>query len=272
MEQRALAAEETDDIQSLLDDIGRLPPDSKLASLRSSARCATRRRLPADHGVHPIYRHHGLSFARNSARDPDLRLLCFSGRGGEVSAADGTWRRIGRDDAKRRFRNGEADLLLCTDAAAEGLNFQFCGALVNYDMPWNPMRVEQRIGRIDRLGQKYPVIRIINLHYDGYRRDRRLPGAAQTHRPVRNGGRAPATDSCTASARNRWRCALWSRTRAGRTCQRRGRLLSNRRAKLSVAASTSTMHWNEDVTMPDSGSPSPILMEDLDRVISSRGL
>jgi hypothetical protein len=54
---------------------------------------------------------------------------------------------------------------VCTDAAAEGLNFQFCGALVNYDMPWNPMRVEQRIGRIDRLGQEHPEIRIVNLHY-----------------------------------------------------------------------------------------------------------
>ena len=52
----------------------------------------------------------------------------------------------------------------CTDAAAEGLNFQFCGALVNYDMPWNPMRVEQRIGRIDRLGQDHPAIRIVNLY------------------------------------------------------------------------------------------------------------
>jgi hypothetical protein len=55
--------------------------------------------------------------------------------------------------------------LFCTDAAAEGLNFQFCGALINYDMPWNPMRVEQRIGRIDRLGQAYPDIRIVSLHY-----------------------------------------------------------------------------------------------------------
>jgi hypothetical protein len=56
-------------------------------------------------------------------------------------------------------------VLLCTDAASEGLNFQFCGALINYDMPWNPMRVEQRIGRVDRLGQRYPNIRVVNLHY-----------------------------------------------------------------------------------------------------------
>ncbi len=98
-------------------------------------------------------------------REGDLRIMCFSGRGGEVANNDDTWRVISRDDVKRRFREGAADVLLCTDAAAEGLNFQFCGALINYDMPWNPMRVEQRIGRIDRLGQAYPDIRIVNMHY-----------------------------------------------------------------------------------------------------------
>src|SRR5262249_37835394 len=95
-----------------------------------------------------------------------FRVICFSGRGGEVLGKDSYWRTISRDDVKRIFRQGQSDILLCTDAAAEGLNFQFCGALINYDMPWNPMRVEQRIGRIDRLGQRFPVIRVINLHYD----------------------------------------------------------------------------------------------------------
>ena len=61
-------------------------------------------------------------------------------RGGEIRSSGGDWSTVGRDEVKRRFREGEADLLLCTDAAAEGLNFQFCGALINYDMPWNPMR------------------------------------------------------------------------------------------------------------------------------------
>jgi superfamily II DNA/RNA helicase len=55
---------------------------------------------------------------------------------------------------------------VCTDAAAEGLNFQFCGALVNFDSPWNPMRIEQRIGRVDRLGQQFPRIAIVNLMYE----------------------------------------------------------------------------------------------------------
>ena len=55
------------------------------------------------------------------------------------------------------------------------------GALINYDMPWNPMRVEQRIGRIDRLGQAHPAIRIVNLHQDSDRY--KLANCTQT-RPV----------------------------------------------------------------------------------------
>jgi len=47
-----------------------------------------------------------------------------------------------------------ADILISTDTGAEGLNFQFCANLINYDLPWNPMSVEQRIGRLDRIGQK----------------------------------------------------------------------------------------------------------------------
>jgi hypothetical protein len=109
-----------------------------------------------------------MDFLRDElAAKTTLRVMCFSGRGGEVRETDGRWRTISREEAKRRFRTGQADVLLCTDAASEGLNFQFCGSLINYDMPWNPMRVEQRIGRIDRLGQQHAKIRIVNLHYEG---------------------------------------------------------------------------------------------------------
>jgi hypothetical protein len=108
-----------------------------------------------------------MDFLRDQLRaTPGLRMMCYSGRGGEIPIGDAEWAVIPRDQAKRRFKNAEADVLLCTDAAAEGLNFQFCGALVNFDLPWNPMRIEQRIGRIDRVGQRYPKIRIVNLQYD----------------------------------------------------------------------------------------------------------
>lgn len=56
----------------------------------------------------------------------------------------------------------DARILISTDAGGEGLNLQFCHVVVNYDMPWNPMRLEQRIGRVDRIGQAHTV-RAINL-------------------------------------------------------------------------------------------------------------
>lgn len=52
-----------------------------------------------------------------------------------------------------QFRN-DSQILISTDTGAEGLNLQFCSVLINYDLPWNPMSVEQRIGRLDRIGQK----------------------------------------------------------------------------------------------------------------------
>ncbi len=59
------------------------------------------------------------------------------------------------------FRN-EATIMIATEAAAEGVNLQFCSLLVNYDLPWNPQRIEQRIGRCHRYGQKYDVV-VVNF-------------------------------------------------------------------------------------------------------------
>ena len=165
LQQQALVFEEKSDIESLLARIQKLPPDTKLETLKT-----TIEKLQQE-GYKQVMVFtqftDTMDFIRKELwRLPNLSLMCFSGRGGEIPTADGGWRVISRDDAKRRFREGQADVLLCTDAAAEGLNFQFCGALVNYEMPWNPMRVEQRIGRIDRLGQQYPNIKIINLQYE----------------------------------------------------------------------------------------------------------
>ena len=70
-----------------------------------------------------------------------------------------------REAVVRQFRERPEGILLCTETAAESLNFQFCSAIINYDIPWNPMRLEQRIGRIDRIGQEKPVIRIVHLFY-----------------------------------------------------------------------------------------------------------
>jgi ERCC4-related helicase len=94
------------------------------------------------------------------------QIACYSGRGGELYQ-NGQWRNFPKEQIKTQFREGIIKILLCTESASEGLNLQTCGVLINYDMPWNPMRVEQRIGRLDRIGQIYDTVRIHNFYYDG---------------------------------------------------------------------------------------------------------
>ncbi|HFE66193.1 MAG TPA: hypothetical protein ENJ93_02935, partial [Chloroflexi bacterium] len=92
------------------------------------------------------------------------KVACYSGRGGETWNGI-TWVPTPKEVVKNRFREGEIKILLATESASEGLNLQTCGVLINYDMPWNPMRVEQRIGRIDRIGQTYEQVWIYNYFY-----------------------------------------------------------------------------------------------------------
>jgi ATP-dependent helicase HepA len=80
---------------------------------------------------------------------------------GEVADED-------RADLRRRFalpkeEAAALDVLLSSEVGCEGLDFQFCDFLINYDLPWNPMRIEQRIGRIDRYGQKSEAVAIVNF-------------------------------------------------------------------------------------------------------------
>jgi superfamily II DNA or RNA helicase len=167
MSAQALRQEEAGSIRHLLGMVKILPPDTKLGRLIG----VLERLQEAGHRQVMVFSQYGdtMNFLREALAQEGARtgwrVMSYSGEGGGVRDAGGSWSTISRDEAKRQFRAGKADILVCTDAAAEGLNFQFCGALVNYDMPWNPMRVEQRIGRIDRLGQKFEQIQILNLHY-----------------------------------------------------------------------------------------------------------
>ncbi len=163
-ETQALLVEETDEIATLIEEIARLPVDSKARRLVTELDDLRNSGYPQ--AIVFTQFTDTMDFLRDHlAGETDRSVICFSGRGGEVRSPDGRWKVISREEVKKRFREGRAEILVCTDAAAEGLNFQFCGALINYDMPWNPMRVEQRIGRIDRLGQRFADIRIVNLHY-----------------------------------------------------------------------------------------------------------
>ena len=65
------------------------------------------------------------------------------------------------------FRETESSVMIMTPVGSEGLDYQFCSNLVNYDLHWNPMKIEQRIGRIDRIGQKKKIVSIYNFHVIG---------------------------------------------------------------------------------------------------------
>src|SRR5205823_8208637 len=64
-------------------------------------------------------------------------------------------------DALDAFRRGRIDVLVCTDLAAEGLNLQRAGAVVHYDIPWNPVKLDQRNGRAWRIGQQRPSVQAV---------------------------------------------------------------------------------------------------------------
>lgn len=85
---------------------------------------------------------------------------------------NGEFVRTSRGELKSRIWHGEIRLLLGTDAASEGLNLQVFGSLINLDLPWNPTRLEQRKGRIQRIGQMYDEIWVYNMRYKDSVEDR----------------------------------------------------------------------------------------------------
>nr|WP_256368745.1 helicase-related protein [Ruegeria sp. HKCCD4332] len=107
--------------------------------------------------------------------DPELKVLVFTefvptqamlaefleSRGFSVATLNGGLDLAARGRAQRAFSK-DVRILISTDAGGEGLNLQFCHVIINFDMPWNPMRVEQRIGRVDRIGQPH-IVRAINF-------------------------------------------------------------------------------------------------------------
>jgi superfamily II DNA or RNA helicase len=111
--------------------------------------------------------------------DADLKVLVFTefvptqqmlaeflgNRGFSVVCLNGSLDLDQRCEVQRAFAE-DARVLVSTDAGGEGLNLQFCHVVFNYDLPWNPMKLEQRIGRVDRIGQTH-VVRAQNLALEG---------------------------------------------------------------------------------------------------------
>ena len=102
---------------------------------------------------------------RDEFANMDIGLYAGSNRSGFWR--NGHFQRCERNTLKERVRAGDLKLLLGTDAASEGLNLQRLGTLINIDLPWNPTRLEQRKGRIQRIGQIREEVWIANLRYLG---------------------------------------------------------------------------------------------------------
>lgn len=116
------------------------------------------------------------------------KVVQFSGsnNGAEATAIYQAWlkKNIGSDQVTgssqvdrrtaliEHFRH-EAEILIATEAAGEGINLQFCALLINYDLPWNPQKIEQRIGRCHRYGQKFDVV-VINFLNERNQADQRV--------------------------------------------------------------------------------------------------
>lgn len=116
---------------------------------------------------------------KKKEQNPDLKFLIFTEftstqymlkkileeKGGYVcDIINGSMDFDTRVEALKRFK-ADSQILICTDAAGESLNMQFAHIVINYDMPWNPMVLEQRIGRVDRIGQNFEVM-ALNMMLD----------------------------------------------------------------------------------------------------------
>jgi len=149
--------------RAYLDELARV---IELGSSLSGGYAMKSRKADAVLGILESYDGKLIVFTRFRETQDFLRSY-LERRGIETAVFHGGLRRLEKEAEVERFRQSPScRVLLSSESGGEGRNLQFCRALVNYDLPWNPMRIEQRIGRIHRLGQEHDV-HIFNLSASG---------------------------------------------------------------------------------------------------------
>ena len=103
---------------------------------------------------------------------PDLEIAIYAGGNKSGLIKKGEFKPEKKETIKARVQKGELKILFGTDSASEGLNLQRLGTLINLDLPWNPTRLEQRKGRIQRIGQTRDVVDVYNMRYKDSVEDR----------------------------------------------------------------------------------------------------
>lgn len=105
-------------------------------------------------------------FLPRATRLTRTEIAKYTGEGGELfDPSTQSYARTSKENVREALDTGPVRVLVCSDAASEGLNLQAANAVINVDMPWNPAKVEQRIGRSDRLGQDAPRVVVRNVWY-----------------------------------------------------------------------------------------------------------
>ena len=158
---------EIEELEAFVSDLEDRPPDEpKMERLHS----LLRESFSAGHRTAVIFTQYTdtLDYIREQLRPTYAEgVLCYSGRGGERwNSKTQRWEPLPKEEVKELFRRGEGRILVGTDSMSEGLNLQTCARLFNFDLPWNFMRVEQRIGRVDRIGGR-PEVHVTNFFYKG---------------------------------------------------------------------------------------------------------
>lgn len=145
-------------VRSVLSEVGHLAMDIQ-GSARENRALEITREWVREHGRVLIFTQH-TDTVTGLLRRMDLEGLHARSFHGSMSPTE-------RAKTIAAFRSGEAPIMISTDAGAEGQNLQFCNCVLNYDLPWNPMRIEQRIGRVDRLTQPKDEVFVANLYARG---------------------------------------------------------------------------------------------------------
>ncbi|MDN2495141.1 ATP-dependent helicase [Nocardia nova] len=154
-----IAERHSDDrVREVLNEMGHLAMDIQGSAREDKALEITREWL-REHGRVLIFTQH---------TDTVTGLLRrMEAEGLQARAFHGSMSPTERAATIAAFRSGDSPVMISTDAGAEGQNLQFCNCVLNYDLPWNPMRIEQRIGRVDRLTQPRDEVFIANLYARG---------------------------------------------------------------------------------------------------------
>jgi superfamily II DNA/RNA helicase len=166
----ALTHDEVEQLRIIVDELSRPEArDPKLAAVRYFlTEHRTEGKTWLEHGCIIFSQYYDTVFffgAELAKLLPNEVVGVYAGAGKSGLFRDGAFASVEREEIKAAVRRRELRLVVATDAACEGLNLQTLGTLINVDLPWNPSRLEQRLGRIKRFGQARRTVDMLNLVY-----------------------------------------------------------------------------------------------------------